>query len=105
MVAAVLAMIGAVYANHAIKRPGPLEADKAVVIAQGSDTDDIGEQLATQGVIESSTQFGLALFFEGARGKLKAGEYLFKQGASLQDVIDASCRGGRSFTPSPFPRV
>ena len=93
MVAAVLAMIGAVYANHAVKRPGPLAADKAVVIAQGSDTDDIGEQLATQGVIESSTQFGLALFFEGARGKLKAGEYLFKQGASLQDVIDAIVQG------------
>jgi UPF0755 protein len=93
MVAAVVATIGAVYANHAIRRPGPLAADKAVVIAQGSDTDDIGDQLATQGVIESSTQFGFALLFEGARGKLKAGEYLFKQGASLQDVIDAIVQG------------
>ncbi len=93
MVAAVVAIIGTVYANHAIRQPGPLAADKAVVIAQGSDTDDIGEQLATQGVIESSTQFGLALFFEGARGKLKAGEYLIKQGASLQDVIDAIVQG------------
>jgi UPF0755 protein len=93
MVAAVLAMIGAVYANHAIRQAGPLAADKAVVIAQGSDTDDIAEQLSTQGVIDSSTQFGLALFFEGARGKLKAGEYLFKQGASLQDVIDTLVQG------------
>jgi len=93
MVAAVVAIIGAVYANHAIRQPGPLAADKAVVIAPGSDTDDIGEQLATQGVIESSTQFGLALFFEGARGKIKAGEYLVKQGASLQDVIDTIVQG------------
>ena len=63
------------------------------MIAQGSDNDLIGQQLSNQGVIESSTQFGFALFLEGAGGKPKAGEYLFKQGASLQDVIDTLVQG------------
>jgi UPF0755 protein len=93
LIAALVAVLGAVYANRAIRQPGPLTADKAVVITPGSDTDDIAELLATKGVIDSTAEFNFALTVEGARSKLKAGEYLFKQGASVQDVIDEIVQG------------
>lgn len=84
---------GAFYASHAIRQPGPLASDRAVVIAQGLDVDEITAELQNQGVIESPLLFSLALYAEGARGKLKAGEYLFKQNASLQEVIDTIVQG------------
>ena len=76
-----------------MRAPGPLAADKVVYIQQGSDSDQIIEELQTQGVIDSPFLFTLTLFLEGARSKLKAGEYLFKQNASLQDVIDTIVSG------------
>ena len=93
LVLSVLAGLAVVYTGHAIRQPGPLASDKAVMIAQGSDVDEIIEQLQSQGVIDSPFLFNLALFVEGTRGKLKAGEYMFKQNASLQDVIDTIVQG------------
>jgi UPF0755 protein len=93
LVAAAVAALAFGYAGHAVRRPGPLTADKTMIISPGSENDDIAEQLASAGIIESTTEFSLALLFEGARSKLKAGEYLFKQGASLQDVIDEIVQG------------
>ncbi|MGO9941987.1 MAG: endolytic transglycosylase MltG [Rhodoblastus sp.] len=83
----------AVYASHAIRQPGSLASDTSVVIAQGAEVDEIAETLQSQGVIDSPFLFSLALYAEGARGKLKAGEYLFKQNASLQEVIDTMVQG------------
>jgi UPF0755 protein len=93
LAAALLAGVGAVFADRAVRAPGPLTADKVVYIQQGSDSDQIIEQLQTQGVIDSPFLFTLTLFIEGARSKLKAGEYLFKQNASLQEVIDTIVSG------------
>jgi UPF0755 protein len=93
LVLSVVAGLAVVYAGHAIRQPGPLASDKAVMIAPGSDADEIIEQLQSQGVIDSPFLFTLALFVEGTRGKLKAGEYMFKQNASLQDVIDTIVQG------------
>jgi UPF0755 protein len=90
---AILVGVGAVFADRAIRAPGPLGADKVVFIQPGSDSDQIIDQLQTQGVVDSPFLFTLALFAEGARSKLKAGEYLFKQNASLQDVVDALVSG------------
>ena len=93
LILGVIAGFGLVLANHNLKQPGPLASDKVVLIAQGADVPDIIEQLQTQGVIESPALFNLALFVEGNRSKLKAGEYQFKQNASLQDVIDTMVQG------------
>ncbi len=83
----------AVYASHAIRQPGSLASDTSVMIAQGSEVDEIVDTLQSQGVIDSPVLFSMALYAEGARGKLKAGEYLFKQNASLQEVIDTIVQG------------
>lgn len=93
LAAAALVGIGAVFADRALRAPGPLSADKVVYIPQGTDSDQIVEQLTGQGVIDQPLLFSLGLAVEGARSKLKAGEYLFKQSASVQDVIDAMASG------------
>ncbi len=76
-----------------VNAPGPLLADKVVIIAPGTDVSDIVAQLEHEGVIDSATLMTTTLFAEGEHGKLKVGEYLFKQSASLGEVIDTLVSG------------
>ena len=77
-----------------LRAPGPLPADKAVVIVSGADGVAIVDQLVNEGVITSSFLFSVGMRIEGQGSKqLRAGEYLFKQNASLQDVIDTLANG------------
>ena len=103
LVLAALGGLGVVFLNRSIRDPGPLAADKVVVIATGLDADEIGGQLAEQGVIDSRLMFNLTLLVEGTRGKLKAGEYLFKQNASLQEAIDTVVSGRAILHSITFP--
>ncbi|MBB4196323.1 hypothetical protein CCR94_05710 [Rhodoblastus sphagnicola] len=93
LVAAVIAGLGVVMASRGARSPGPLTADRVVVIPQGADADEISQILVDQGVIDSRLSFAIVLSIEGLRGKLKAGEYLFRQGGSLQEAIDAIVQG------------
>ncbi len=79
--------------HRRIREPGPLPADKVVYIAPGTDVPDILSLLETNGVISNPLLMSTALFVEGTRSKLRAGEYLFKQSASLQDVMDTMVSG------------
>jgi UPF0755 protein len=83
----VLAFAGAL---REAKKPGPLTADKIVVISRDDEAEgaSIADQLEKAGVIESTLWFNLVVLADGARGKLKRGEYLFKEHASLRDVED-----------------
>ena len=76
-----------------VNAPGPLPADKVVIIAPGTDVSDIVAQLEHEGVIDSASLMTATLFAEGEHSKLKVGEYLFKQSASLGDVIDTLVSG------------
>ena len=92
----IAAVAGVVLVSLAVQRigaPGPLPADKAVVIAPGTDVGDIVGQLEQEGVIDSATLMTATLYAEGDHNKIKAGEYLFKQSASLRDVIDTLVTG------------
>ena len=76
-----------------VNAPGPLPADKVVIIAPGTDVSDIVAQLEHEGVIDSASLMTATLFAEGQHSKLKVGEYLFKQSASLGEVIDTLVSG------------
>ncbi len=52
LAAAFLLGVGVVLADRAARAPGPLPADKVVYIEQGSDSDEIVDELQMQGVIE-----------------------------------------------------
>jgi UPF0755 protein len=91
-------MVGVMFGYGELLRelhtPGPLATDKAVVIVSGTDGVEIVDQLVSEGVITSSLLFSLGMRMEGQSSKqLRAGEYMFKQNASLQDVIDTLANG------------
>ena len=92
-IAAVALVILISLALQRIDAPGPLPADKVVIIAPGTDVGDIVGQLEQEGVIDSATLMSGTLYAEGDRSKIKAGEYMFKQSASLRDVIDTLVSG------------
>ena len=73
--------------------PGPLQADKILVIAPHTEVPDILAQLEQEGVIDSPLLVNVALWVEGNRSKVKAGEYLFRQNASAREVMDTLVSG------------
>jgi peptidoglycan lytic transglycosylase G len=68
------------------RKPGPLAADKVVLIDREDDGGPIGDQLEHAGVIDSGLWFSVMTLLDGSRGGLKRGEYAFKAGVSLRDV-------------------
>jgi UPF0755 protein len=90
---AVASAFGLISVLHKLQEPGGLASEKIVYIAPRSDVPEILAQLEREGVIDSPTLMNIALVIEGARSKLKPGEYLFKQGASLREVMDELVSG------------
>src|SRR5450631_727289 len=93
LIAAVVAMLGIIWSEHRLRAPGPLTADKVLYIVPGADLPEIVGELEREGIIDSPFALNVALLVEGKRSKVKAGEYLFKQGASLRDVMDTLVSG------------
>ena len=93
LVLIVVAGYALVAGERKLKAPGPLAADKIVVIPLRTDVPEIIGKLETEGVIDDYWLMQAALTAEGVRPKLKAGEYLFKQNASLREVIDILVAG------------
>ena len=93
VIIAVGALAGLAWGTNRLQEPGPLEADKVVFIAPRTDLPDIIEKLSADDVIDSPLAFNLVLTVERKRGKVRAGEYLFKQHASLRSVVDTLVSG------------
>lgn len=93
LVVALAAMFGLAWSLQRINAPGPLTASKVLYIAPGTELPDIVAELDHEGVIDNPFLLNVTLLLEGSRSKVKAGEYLFKQNASLRDVIDTLVSG------------
>lgn len=80
-----------VYAERQVYAPGPLDADK-IVLVRGS-TSDVIDQLEREGVIDKG--FLLTLYWQitGRSSQIKGGEYLFKKEASLDQVTSVLIEG------------
>lgn len=70
---------------------GPLPSDKVVMIKGG--LSDVVEQLVQDGVVERPLLLMAAIYANGISAKIKAGEYMFKQKASLEEVIGTLADG------------
>ena len=81
------------WSQQQMRVPGPLTGDRVVIIAPRSEVYEIIGQLEREGVIDNGLLLNAALLVEGNRSKIKAGEYLFKQNASLREVIDTMVSG------------
>ena len=68
------------------RKPGPLTADKVVVIMREDDAGSIADQLEKAGVIDSAMWFNVLTLLDGHRGALKRGEYAFKAGVSMNEI-------------------
>jgi len=68
--------------------PGPLMADKIIVIEAGKGSEGIADQLLAEGIIRGPKWFFLAaITVTGQRGILKAGEYEFTPGQRMAEVV------------------
>ena len=84
------AIIGAAafWAITTFTAQGPLATAKIIEIIKGQDRSTIAMALQDAGVISDARVFSAAAAVQGLRGaKLKAGEYEFPAGATMQDVM------------------
>ena len=103
----VLVAIGALAAvlwgsNH-LNEPGPLTADKIVFIERHTDSIDIINKLESEGVIDSKWLFQAMLVLQGKTGKIKSGEFHFKQHASMHTVMDILVNNKQFLHPFTVP--
>jgi UPF0755 protein len=93
LIAAVLVLGAFGFAMIEARKPGPLAADKILLITREDDGGSIPDQLERAGIIDSPLWFNLTLLLDGNRGKLKRGEYLFKEHVSLRETEDVLISG------------
>lgn len=75
--------------------PGPLEQDITLIIPPRSGMTDVSTLLKQNNVIDEPLTFQAGVVIDGARGKMKAGEYAFQAHISMEQVIDI-LRTGKS---------
>jgi UPF0755 protein len=93
----IMAGATAFYAFKKYTAPGPLAEDKVYIIDKGLGTPDIAVALQDAGIISSAQVFSAMAQVTGTRTRLKAGEYAFKAGSSMRDVM-ALIASGKSIT-------
>jgi len=83
--------------THLYNAPGPLVVAETVVVAKGASSNDIADDLEREGVISSRLAFMVNYLVQSrmrpGEVSLKHGEYLFKPGVSIRDVMDILSEG------------
>lgn len=82
------------YANGEYVAAGPLAANQVFVVEPGQSAAEIGISLEQSGVVSNGRVFAVMAQLTGQRNRLKAGEYKFRRGATMQDVM-GKIAGGR----------
>jgi UPF0755 protein len=93
--ACLLAGAIAVWGHRTMFAPGPLRETRTIVIERGSGLRAIANQLESGGIIAYPRLFALSAWIDGAQHGLRAGEYAFGPGVSMQGVLDI-LREGRT---------
>ncbi|MEM9278316.1 MAG: endolytic transglycosylase MltG [Pseudomonadota bacterium] len=102
LVFATILLCGVVFfGKYIFEKDGPLQTAQTVLIEEGSSVSRISSKLIANGVIGDDLGIGIndLIFRLGVRANrsqasLKAGEYLFKPGMSMYDVMD-TIRSGK----------
>lgn len=87
---AALALLGGAAAWQAQRlytAPGPLAAERAVVVPRGAGAEGVATALGAAGVVADPRAFTAAAWLTRGAGPLRAGEYAFPAGASLEQVL------------------
>lgn len=78
------------------KAEGPLETAICLQVRSGSNMTRVSQQLEEQGAISSSTIFRMAADYTDRAQQLKAGSFLVREGASMEQIIDEITSSGAS---------
>jgi UPF0755 protein len=93
----VILALGAFYGIMAFEKeasaPGPLAADKVVLVPRNTGTGEIATLLKREGIIENTATFEFYALLNRQKGTLKAGEFQFRAGSSIRDTIDTLVNG------------
>ncbi len=92
-VATLLGAAAAFYAADRYQRAGPLPAAASVVVPKGADLPQIARLLKAANVVSDPLIFRFGARLEGADNSLKAGEYRFPPGVSMQQALAMLRRG------------
>jgi UPF0755 protein len=74
-------------------QPGPLAEDKVLLVPRNSGVSDIATLLGREGIIAHPLMFEIVSLMNHQRGALKAGEFVFRARASIEEVIDTLVQG------------
>lgn len=88
-----LLAVGFYFGYGAWTGPGPLPADKSIVIARGSGVSSIADTLQSEGIIKSALVFKVAVKLSGKESQLKAGEYAFPAAITTREALSKIVAG------------
>ncbi len=91
--AIVVAAATAYFGYREYREPGPLDADTTLIIQSGTGVAAIARQLQDAGVIAEARLFRAAARLTDKAAKLRAGEYRFAAGISLEETLDLLVSG------------
>lgn len=86
----------AIWAKRQYTGPGPLEQAICLKVESGTNMRKVSQKLAAQGAISSSGIFRAGADYSKKSGQLKAGSFLISEGSSMEEIVDAITRSGRS---------
>lgn len=75
---------------------GPLDEAVCLRVERGSTMTRVSRDLEEQGAIGSGTIFRIGARYSDKTGQLKAGSFLLREHASMQEIVDQITRGGAS---------
>ena len=75
---------------------GPLDGAICLRVERGSNMTEVSRDLARQGAIRSDRIFRLGAEYTDKSGALKAGSFLIREGASMEEIVDQITKGGAS---------
>jgi UPF0755 protein len=97
LIALLLAVAAALAWGQAqFRGPGPLAEAYCVQVPSGATLNGVSERLGQDGVIGNPVLFRLGAKYTEREDALKAGSFLVPAGASMEDVLTAVTRDGRS---------
>lgn len=107
LVVALVALVGAGFTLYGAGPKAKAGDATIVVLRPGSGVGEIATSLRQAGVIRSSRSFRIAVQVLGADRRLRAGEYRFESGASLNSIIQKMKAGSvvRHFVTIPEGRT
>ncbi|MEM0945819.1 MAG: endolytic transglycosylase MltG [Pseudomonadota bacterium] len=84
------------WAQAQYRAQGPLETAICLRVESGATMRSVSFDLAEEGAVTSDMLFRIGADYSGRAEDLKAGSFLVDAGASMEDIVDAVTRGGRS---------